>query len=163
MARTGRKATPNRLKLLAGSRERDLNRDEPIPSPPADGVDLTKPPRGLGAAAAKVWRELAPDLVDKQVLAVWDLTLFEAFCRTVAHYRALEAKVRQDGYTGAGSQGQPIKSVYWAARNDALKQLMALAARFGLTPADRAGLVEGVMPGGAGQGRPVLGPERLLN
>jgi P27 family predicted phage terminase small subunit len=159
VARTGRKATPIHLKVLAGSRERDLNRDEPMPAPPADGVDLRRPPRGLGAAAAKVWRELAPDMVDKHVLTAWDVHLFEAFCRTVAHYRALEAKVRKDGHTAVGSQEQPVKSPYWAARNDALKQMLSLAARFGLSPADRAGLV---MDAGA-NGKPTLGPERLLS
>ena len=137
------KRTPNGLKLLRGSEERYLNCDEPLPAPPPEGVDLSAPPRGLGAAPAKVWRELAPDLVDKGCLTSWDLPLFEAWCRSVAHYRALEAKIRkeEDGYTGTGSHEQPVKLLYWAARNDALKQMLSLAARFGLSPADRAGLV----------------------
>ncbi len=92
-------------------------------------------------------------------MTTWDLPLFEALCRTVAHYRALETQIREEGYTGTGSQNQPVKSVFWAARNDAVKQMLQLAARFGLTPADRAGLVVGV----GAKPPTVLGPERLLS
>lgn len=166
MAVKGRKSVPTHLKVLKGDEERRINRDEPIPAA-TEGVNLKAPPRGIGAKAAAVWRQLAPDMVDKHVLTEWDVHLFEAFCVAVADYRELRAKRRQhskdsyqhDPFTGVGSQGQLVKSPYWSAQNDVLKQMMALATRFGLSPADRAGLV---VDTGA-SGTPQAGAERLLS
>lgn len=153
------------MKIVEGSEERYVNRDEPIP---ADlGVDLKVPPRGIGARAAKVWRQLAPDMIDKHVLTAWDVPLFTAFCRITAHIEVLEAKVRRrnpdyspvDGYTGVGSQGQLVKVPYWSQLIDAYNQQAKLATRFGLSPADRAGIV---LNAGA-EGKPTMGAERLLS
>ncbi|ORA16377.1 hypothetical protein BST16_06630 [Mycobacterium asiaticum DSM 44297] len=157
------------MKVLRGDRERNLNRAAPIPAN-TEGIDLKAPPRGIGAKAAKVWRQLAPDLVDKHVLTEWDVPLFTALCRVVAHVETLETKVRNppfgycpvDGYTCVGSQKQLVKSPYWSALNDAYNQLAKLGSRFGLSPGDRANLVAEVVPGRLAQGRPILGPERLL-
>lgn len=169
VGKRGPTSRPDHLKAIAGVEERYRNRDEPIPANVA-GVDLKRPPRGIGARAARVWRQLAPDLVDKKILTEWDVPMFTAVCRVVAHIEVLEGKVAKppadycpvDGYTGVGSQKQLVKSPYWSALMDAYSQLAKLGSRFGLSPGDRANLVEGVMPGAAG-GRPVLGPERLLS
>lgn len=168
MAPKGRKPTPTHIKIVRGDDERRINRDEPEPEP-ADllGVDLKEPPRGIGARGAKVWRRLAPDLVDKHVLSFWDLDLFEQFCQAVADYQELRAKRRahardahqHDAFTAVGSQGQIVRSPYWQAEQDCRKVILQLSARFGLSPADRAGLVASPEVVGPGQ----VGAERLIN
>jgi P27 family predicted phage terminase small subunit len=166
--RTGRPPKPTHLKVLSGDEERRINRDEPEPEPAELlGVDLKAPPRGIGARAAKVWRQYAPDLVDKHVLTTWDVALFESFCHAVADYHELRAKRRahardeyqHDAFTGIGSQGQLVRSPYWSAEQDALDRMMKLSTRFGLSPADRAGLVASPEAVGPGQ----VGAERLIN
>lgn len=168
MAPKGRKPAPTHMKIVRGDEERHINRDEPEPEPAALlGIDLKVPPRGLGARAAKVWRQLAPDLVDKHVLTIWDVPLFESFCIAKADYDELRAKRRahakdeyqHDAFTGIGSTGQIVRSPYWSAQQDALKNMLALAARFGLSPADRAGLT--VAPDSASGGQ--VGADRLLS
>jgi phage terminase small subunit len=92
------KPAPNHLKLLRGDRKARLNTDEPIPA--ESDADLTRPPRGIGAKAGAVWRRLAPDLVDKGCLTLWDTDLFGAFCTSVAQYddaRRLVQEARRDG------------------------------------------------------------------
>lgn len=150
------KRTPNHLKLLRGSEPRYLNPGEPIPAVAED--DLTQPPRGLGAKPSAVWRRLAPDLIDKGCLTPWDVDLFGAFCVSVAQYHELRRLVQRHGVTAPGSQEQLVVSPHFRAQGVALDAMLKLAARFGLSPADRAGLVTMAVrrPGDP------LGPERLL-
>lgn len=151
MARTGRPATPNHLKAVAGVRESRLNRNEPVP---AQDCDLT-PPVAIPDAAKEVWQRLAPDLMDKKVLTAWDVDQFAAYCVSVAQYNECRERMG-DQYVVEGSMGQMVKSPYWAQMNEALMQMMRLSARFGLTPADRAGLAV------KSDDAPKAGGERLL-
>lgn len=150
MAKTGRPATPNHLKVLQGVDENRLNRDEPVPSGLADAF---APPEDLSEAAQAVWRRLAPDLVDKKVLTRWDVDLFAAYCTAKAQYDACRTLMGSQ-YTVEGSMGQMVKSPYWVEMNEALQQMLRLSARFGFTPADRAGLVvdsDNKAPGAGGE------------
>ena len=153
MATTGRPATPNHLKVVAGVDEARLNRNEPVP---AAVDDLKSPPAGLPEAAQVVWRRLAPDLVDKKVLTAWDSDLFGAYCIAKAQYDACRERMGDD-YVVMGSMKQLVKSPYWVEMNEALTQMIRLSARFGLSPADRAGLVVN-----AGNEAPKAGGERLI-
>jgi P27 family predicted phage terminase small subunit len=95
--------------------------------------------------------------VDKGCLTAWDVDLFAAFCVSVAQYNELRRLVQKHGVIGPGSQDQPVVSPYLRAQGMALEAMLKLSARFGLSPADRAGLV--VAPPGD---VPDLGPARLL-
>lgn len=164
MAKPGPKARPDHLKAVAGVEERYRNRNEPQPAAPTE-IDLKVPPRGLGAAASKVWRRLAPDLVDKRVLTVWDMDAFVAYCIAAAQYDAARKLVQRQGMTAVGSQGQLVVSPNYRVQTAALGQLLQLASRFGLTPGDRASIeVAPPLQGGGGPAGPTnLGPERLLS
>jgi P27 family predicted phage terminase small subunit len=158
MGKRGPKPAPNHLKVLRGDREQYLNRDEPIPTA-VPGVDLTKPPRGIGAPAARVWRRLAPDLVDKGMLTAWDVDLFGAYCDTVATYEDVRRQLRAVGVTAKGSvPGTAVKHPLWRVQADCLATMVRLGAKFGLSPADRAD----VTPSDPRAPR-LLGPERLLD
>lgn len=154
MGRRGTKPAPNHIKLVQGAEERYLNRDEPVPSELADAFD---PPSDISERAQEVWRRLAPDLVDKKVLTAWDVEQFAAYCVAVAQYK--ECRELMGGeYTVTGSMGQMVKSPLWTEMNEALTQMLKLSARFGLTPADRAGLSIS-----AGDEAPKAGGERLIS
>jgi P27 family predicted phage terminase small subunit len=163
MGERGPKPRPDHLKAVAGVEDRYRNHDEPKPAAPAPGVDLTKPPTGLGAKAAAVWRKLAPDLVERKVLTAWDIEAFAAYCIVVSQFHEARKAVAKYGITDLGSQGQRIVSPYLRAQSLLLEAELKLAGRFGLTPGDRAGLVIPQAPGGQnGQPAPA-GPERLLS
>lgn len=151
MGRRGTKPAPNHIKLVQGTEERYLNRNEPVPSDRADIV----PPKDLPEEAAAVWKRLAPDLVDKHVLTAWDVDQFAAYCVAVAQYNECRERMG-DQYVVEGSMGQMVKSPYWTQMNEALQQMLRLSSRFGLTPADRAGLTIGA------DEPPKAGGERLL-
>lgn len=159
MGKRGPKPMPNHLKVLRGDREQNLNRDEPIPTPAAPGVDLTKPPRGIGRGPAAVWRRLAPDLVDKGMLTPWDVDLFGAYCDAVANYEAVRRQLRESGVTTPGSvPGTSVKHPLWRVQADCLATMLRIGAKFGMSPADRAD----VKPFDPAAPRR-LGPERLLD
>lgn len=164
----GRTPKPTHLKILQGDEERRINREEPEPEPATLlGIDLKQPPSGIGARAAAVWRRLAPDLIAKRVLTTWDVDLFAAFCQLKAEYDDLGRKRRahakdsyqRDQFASFGSQGQLIRNPYMQAQREVLGQMMQLASRFGLSPADRAGLVVTADPSASNQ----PGAERLIN
>lgn len=134
----GRPAKPNHLKVLAGTEERYINRDEAIPSE-AHPSDTLVPPVTLSDGAMDVWRRLAPDLHDKGVLTPWDTDVFALYCENVATWHECKALLGGE-YTARGAAGGVIKSPYWQIMRDAQADILRIASRFGLTPSDRASL-----------------------
>lgn len=152
---SGRRPRPNHLKALDGTRESRINRDEPLPAPAPDAA----PPGDLSREAQRIWSALAPGLISRRVLTADDVELFAALCRSIALYRRYAAEVDEKGAQTAGYNGNAVLAPAFRAMNASLDQAVRLAARFGLTPADRAGLR---IDDHAGAGTP-FGPARLLD
>lgn len=152
---SGRRPRPNHLKALDGVAECRINRDEPLPAPAAS----PEPPDDLPTEAQHVWSSLAPGLIARRVLTADDVELFAAFCRSLALYHRYAAEVERGGAQTAGYAGNAVLSPAFRAMNASLDQAVRLAARFGLTPADRAGLR---LDDPAGAATP-FGPSRLLD
>lgn len=159
MGRRGPKPRPDHLKAIAGVEERYRNRAEPTPAGADELIDLKVPPRGLGAPAARVWRRLAPDLVDKHMLTAWDVDLFAVFCRAKATHDQLWKAMGADVVVPGSVPTTMVKSAHWRAVLDCVDVMLRLSARFGFTPGDRASLA---VVGGVG-GSVQLGAERLLS
>ncbi len=128
----GRPRKPNHLKILAGEREDRINRNEPIPGE----ADISP---SLSPEAREVWDRLAPDLIDKKLLTAWDVDLFTAFCDAVAQYRQCRSLMGKD-YVVPGSMRNMVVSPYFKAMRECTEVMIKIGGRFGLTPADRAGL-----------------------
>jgi P27 family predicted phage terminase small subunit len=143
---------PTHLRALEGAAEGRLNRDEPVPS----DVAAIVPPAELEENAQAVWNRLAPDLIAKRVLTVWDVDLFAAFCRSVALYNRAAAEVEGLPLKVAGSHGGTVINPTIRVMQSALDMMRTTGQRFGLTPGDRAQLK---VDGGGGSKR---GAERLL-
>lgn len=147
----GRPRTPNHLKILAGAREDRINRNEPLPAESA-----VLPPMALSEGAQKVWDRLAPDLIDKGVLSAWDVDIFAVFCDVAALYHECRA-LMGSGYVSMGSVKDTwVRSPYWRVMRDCIETMAKIGGRFGLTPADRAGLDVSSDTG------PEFGAERIL-
>jgi P27 family predicted phage terminase small subunit len=157
MGARGPKAKPTHLKVIEGTRESRINRNEPLPS---EGKAVQ--PEGMTAHAAAIWDELAPDLIDKGCLTPWDVYAFEAFCEAVAQFREcrdlLHANVSTLGkFVELGAAGGKIKSPYHQMMRDCIETMSKIGGRFGFTPGDRANLAIEKVDNG-----PRSGAERIL-
>lgn len=143
---------PNHLKILAGVREDRINRNEPLPAESA-----IVPPVKLSPEAQRVWDRLAPDLIDQGVLSAWDTGLFALYCDAEATYFECRAALGADFTTKGSVKNTEVKSPLWRIMRDCEASMRAIGAKFGLTPADRAGLdvSESAPPS-------KYGPERIL-
>lgn len=144
MGTTGRPKKPTNLSVLHGDRKDRINQSEP--SPAVSGV---APPEWLDDASREVWDALAPDLKSKGVLTAWDVEAFASWCDAVVRRRTAVAELRRSGevielpvYNKNGDlTGHRLAKSPWTfVLNEADAQVVKYAARFGLTPSDRAGL-----------------------
>lgn len=109
----GRPRTPTNLRILQGNPgKRPLPKDEPKPKLGGD------PPAWLTVAGRKEWDGLAPMLERLRVLTEADVDALAQLCEAQAELKAGIAEGR-------------FRSELWRC-------IMAMQARFGLTPADRA-------------------------
>jgi len=123
----GRKPTPTAVHRLAGTYRPDRHGKR------SDDIPATRPikPRDIPKDAAKLWDALVPWLVQHGAVQAIDRTALELLCRLWALARASLAAAEATPL----DKDARIAAVAYAARFE------SLAARFGLTPVDRARLV----------------------
>jgi len=153
MGKRGPAGAPTALRVLRGDRADRINTDEPRPS-----AGVVEPPSWLTQRAKYVWAKLGPDLQARCVLTPWDVEAFAAFCDAAVRRRDAVAELRKTGavmelpvFNKNGERtGERIgKSPWTLVLNEADAQFRYYAARFGLTPSDRAQLRMGEAPNGA--------------
>lgn len=134
----GRPKKPTNLKVLEGNRgKRKLPKGEV-------SYDLSKnpaPPDWLNEEGKALWKRIAPLLVATRCLTDADLPAFEGMCQTWGEYVEFERTLAEDGYVFKTPNGYVQSRPEAVLADKALSRFHRLAARFGLTPADRAGLV----------------------
>lgn len=89
-----------------------------------------KPPQGLSAESAALWRKTLSDFA---FCTASDLALLAEYCRCHDRLADLRAAIKKDGVTVDGSRGQMRPNPLLAAENDARRALIALARALGLT------------------------------
>lgn len=143
----GRPAKPTTLKLVDGTRRDRVNAKEPIPTE----VEV-EPPGWLSAEAVAVWDRLAPDLEARGVLTGWDVQAFAEWCHAVATIEEAERHLAVEGHVidaevfdrnGVATGTRRVRNEWSRVLKDALEVSARRAARFGLTPSDRAGISVG--------------------
>ncbi len=149
-SRPGPAPKPPQLALVRGQKK-SRRRTNPVP---ADRP--IKPVRTLTGYAKTVWDRKAPDLIATKVLTHWDVDLFTSFCEWAAIERKALEDVRKRGNLVQGERGK-VKNPSMQIARDAGQQMLAIGARFGLTPSDRGLLNIGGGPSGEGKN-----PGRLL-
>lgn len=150
MPRGGHNRKPRAQKIIQGTFRKDRN---PKQEPAVDLLaEPPKPPTGLNRWARKIWKELAPELVDKGVLSSVDLFAFEALCVQYGIYRELHHAITH--WTIYDDDGNPVRTVkqsvaqYMRGRNSqtmpeytamrqAFAQFKTYLEQFGLTPVSR--------------------------
>lgn len=105
----------------------------------APPLELLDPPSYLDGSAVAVWHRLAPSLVERGVLTAWDTDTFAVFCTAVAHHARAAAYVNERGVL-VKQRSSSVKNPALQVVRDNATVIATYAARFGLTPADRARL-----------------------
>lgn len=141
---TGRPRKPTKLAVLHGDRKDRINTAEPQPS-----VLEVSPPEWLSDQARDVWSRLAGDLAAKGVLTAWDTEAFASWCDAVVRRRGAVEHLQLQGEVielpvynknGEMTGTRMAKNPWTFVLNEADAQMQKYAARFGLTPSDRASL-----------------------
>lgn len=127
---------------------------------PEDADNILTPPSQLKlpsmTAALVVWREYAPKLHRRNVLAETDRHTLMTFCIAIAEYVTAQKDITDSGYaievkTVSGDKMKRINPSV-RRRDNAFGHILELSKRFGLSPADRFGLINSqrsVLGGGA--------------
>ncbi len=138
---TGRPRKPNHLKVLEGETRPSQLTNEPIPDDEMIELPLAIAEDDI---AADLWHELAPRLIKAKVLTTWDVPLFVELCKAYSfmrqardHLDAGGVLLEQPMHNGSS---RVVKSPAHQVYRDNLDIMMRLAARFGITPTDRAKL-----------------------
>lgn len=120
-----------RAKILAGTFRQDRDGD---PSSAVQAGGVPEPPAHLADEALAFWQQVVPGLVSSGVAAACDSSALAMMCEWWARYRAFSSML--DAAIAAQMQTyQLVLQVGIATTN-----FDRLAARFGLTPSDRARL-----------------------
>lgn len=147
MGKRGPRPAPTALKLVQGTRSDRVNHEEPVPST----TDVV-PPEWLGEDGLEIWDGYAPDLIRKGVLTAWDVEAFAVCCDAAARRRRAVAAIAAEGEVvdapvfnknGEQTGERRTRNQWLLVLNQADAQLQRWAARFGLTPSDRAQLTGG--------------------
>lgn len=125
----GRKPKPTGTKKRTGNPgKRPLNDREPQYE---SGVPAC--PKWLSKDAKAVWKSLGPKLAERGLLTEADAAVFTTYCETYARYKAACAGITKEGLLRDGR-----KSPYVLIVETAAKQLVSIAAEFGLSPSSRS-------------------------
>lgn len=150
MGKRGPKTAPTNLKMLKGNPgKRDLPENEPTPTPIAP-----EPPAWLNDEAREIWEDLARRLERCGLLTTVDGPKFAALCHVLSQYikyaqletASTDAAITSIGEKDTDGRYTQRQSYYTVARNY-LNDFNRLAADFGLSPADRAGLASNPIGG----------------
>jgi P27 family predicted phage terminase small subunit len=128
----GRPRKPDELKILEGTFRKDRDGD---PSQAVQATGEPAPPPHLKGEALAFWSEVVPGLVATGVAKAADAPALAGMCEWWARYRKLARRL--DRMTGKAAKAMPQVVMMLGIAWDKFDRV---AARFGLTPSDRAKL-----------------------
>lgn len=149
----GRRRKPTRLHVVNGNPgHRPLPENEP--EPPAD---MPPRPSFLDAYAIEEWDLQGPQLYALGILTVVDGAVFGAYCMAYSRWRRaeedlakearLDDKTKSNGAIIKTTSGNLIQNPLVGIANSARRDMVRIAAEFGLTPSSRANLEAGKREG----------------
>lgn len=133
MGTRGPAPKPTELKRLQGNPgRRPLGKDEAQP----DTV-LMYCPRWMSDVAKAKWRQIAPRLRHARLLTEVDHDLLSAFCVAFARWQEADGMVQKQGQVITSKNGSEYLSPWLVASSMAFKEMISIAAKFGMSPSDR--------------------------
>ncbi len=111
----------------------------PLPKSPKYPPLMDDCPRGMPREGKRAWQRVTAALEHSTTLQASDYHALVALCESWAVYRAAIRDVLKRGPVVAGARsGDLVRNPSWIIAAQALAIFTGLAARFGLTPVDRA-------------------------
>ena len=128
----GRKPQPTGLKILKGTREDRVNRDEPTPP-----EGMPQPPSHLDNLARAEWVSICELLASMGIGSKADAPALVLYCTTYSKWLRARSAIVKHGLTVASKNG--IRANPAVAMELAAARLMKdLLVEFGLTPSSRS-------------------------
>jgi P27 family predicted phage terminase small subunit len=146
----GPKPIPTHLKLLRGNPgHQRLNKDEPQPAIPPE---VPEPPSFLLPAAQDEWWRISGELHVLGLLSNLDIQVLAAYCQAYARWRQAEEALAVFAAKDPATHGILIKAADGNARinpllkaaNAAAEDMVKFASEFGMSPAARARVAQGI-------------------
>jgi len=136
--KAGRPRKPSALRLLEGNPgNRTIPKNEVKPAPLAP-----KCPSWLHKYAKKEWKAIAPKLEALGLLTEVDSTALAAYCQSYARWReAEEFMLKFNTTVFKAPSGYMIQLPQVSIAQKYMALMLSSLSKFGLSPADRAGLV----------------------
>src|SRR5487761_1876484 len=112
---------------------------KPQPTPAGNADRLPDPPAALDTVEAAEWQRLLAALAAENIADQTDPVLLIAYCKAYGRWQRADQEVRQTGGEVVKSpNGFPVQNPWLSIANTAQKQMVQLAAEFGLSPTSRA-------------------------
>ncbi len=127
----------------ASQREQSGNAGKRRPKADAPSIPLAtapQPPDWLSDRGKQVWREIAPDLVARNVLTAADQPALGLLCQSWDDFHQHSAEIQNSGHSGFTDKGYEYTRPAVQLKAKAMDLIIRLSQRFGLTPMDRVGL-----------------------
>ena len=137
--KTGRRPQPTEVKKARGNPgRRRLSSDDASSAQP--GFAAIAPPSQLRQAGVTVWKQIAPELANMNLLRPSDRHAFGRYCESLGHFWDVTRRLHKEGdtYTSESAHGT-LKRInpLFLLQERLAKRLEGLEDRFGLSPAAR--------------------------
>jgi P27 family predicted phage terminase small subunit len=137
----GRKRTPDKLKIIAGTDRPDrMNADAPIPAP---GVAVA--PELLSERGAEIFSRLSATLDGMGLASPDDQDNLSMLSQRIEQVELLTVIIEDSGFTYKTDAGLWKARPEVAMRSEAMRHAQSLLSDFGLSPAARAKVSAGKM------------------
>lgn len=98
----------------------------------------SKPSAFLDAIGAKEWRRIVPLLSARGLLTHVDRTALEIYCDAYSVFVRCSQVMKERGISYKTANGNYMQLPHANVKQGAVNTIMAVCARFGMTPSDRA-------------------------
>lgn len=130
----GRKPKPTVLKKLAGNPgKRALNPNEPTPE-----AKIPACPKHLNKIARAEWKRVTTQLAILGMIGEIDMAALAAYCAAWADFVHASKMIEKEGAVTENQYGAPIRNPWMLVKKQAMDQIVAFGAQFGMTPSSRS-------------------------
>lgn len=137
---------PTQLKLMTGSDERYINRNEPVA---VDVLPILPNVPEVPVEVEQIWNYTLAHLDKMKLASAADRDQLYAYCWAVYTHRLAGQMLSESALLVLGPSGNHVPNPALRIQRDAAATMRSFAQEFGLTPSARAGISIG---GGDGKG-----------
>lgn len=134
----GRPSLPDEVKKRKGTFKKIRENKDPVITTII--TEIPEPPPLFDDVAKNVWNTVCSEMIKLNLLQTLDIYMLEILCYEMSIYWDCQAEIMKQGYTIPTGTGSVKVNPKVTVANTALNNVQRIAAKFGLTPSDRARL-----------------------